>query len=262
MGPTGGDPLPKTEPGVIWTRPNRTGRGPRPAHTRTEIAATATRIADTDGLDAVSMRRLAAEIGCGTMSLYNYIPRKEDLHELMVDAASAEYDLTTPLTGNWRDDALQLATQSRDLLRRHPWLLRLVDSAAYGFTPHTMRFIDRFLAALEPMRIPPGTKMELLAMVNATVMAYVTNEHAVAERARSLPWTPQEEQEIRTAYLTGELATGAYPHLAAALTATAAETLDYDAFFTRSVVRVLDAFALEEAREQPASAADEPTATP
>jgi AcrR family transcriptional regulator len=60
---------------MIWTRPERTGRGPRPAYSRADIAAAAVRIAGADGLDAVSMRRVVAEIGCGTMSLYNYVPR-------------------------------------------------------------------------------------------------------------------------------------------------------------------------------------------
>lgn len=64
------------EPHVIWARPERSGRGPRPAYSRADIAAAAVRIADEEGLDAVSMRRVAAELGCGTMSLYNYVPAR------------------------------------------------------------------------------------------------------------------------------------------------------------------------------------------
>ncbi|WP_326795085.1 TetR/AcrR family transcriptional regulator C-terminal domain-containing protein [Streptomyces sp. NBC_01808] len=228
-------------PEVIWTRPERAGRGPRPAHSRAAIAAAAVRIADADGLDAVSMRRVAAEIGSGTMSLYNYVPRKEDLHELMVDAVSAEYDLSVPLTGDWRADVLALAEQSRDLMRRHPWLPRLTATTAYGFTPHALRYLDRFLAALAGLDVPPGTKMELLAMVTASVTSYVTFEIALAERARALPWTEAEEQAVRGAYLAGQLATGEYPHLAAAL-AQAPEPGDHEAAFQRMLGRVLDGF--------------------
>lgn len=76
-------------PEVIWARPERAGRGPKPAFSRADIAAAAVRIADAEGLDAVSMRKVAAELGCGTMSLYNYVPRKEDLHELMLDAVES-----------------------------------------------------------------------------------------------------------------------------------------------------------------------------
>ncbi|WBB60224.1 TetR/AcrR family transcriptional regulator C-terminal domain-containing protein [Streptomyces sp. WMMC500] len=228
-------------PEVIWTRPERAGRGPRPAHSRAAIAAAAVRIADADGLDAVSMRRVAAEIGSGTMSLYNYVPRKEDLHELMVDAVSAEYDLSAPLTGDWRADVLALAEQSRELMRRHPWLPRLTATTAYGFTPHALRYLDRFLAALEGLDAAPGTKMELVAMVTASVTSYVTFEIALAERARALPWSEAEEQAVRGAYLAGQLATGEYPHLAAVL-AQAAEPGDHDEAFRRMLGRALDGF--------------------
>ncbi|MBW8704526.1 hypothetical protein MBT84_33500 [Streptomyces sp. MBT84] len=63
-------------PEVIWARPERAGRGPKPAYSRADIADAAVRIADAEGLDAVSMRRVAAELGCGTMSLYNYVPAR------------------------------------------------------------------------------------------------------------------------------------------------------------------------------------------
>lgn len=54
--------------------PRAQGRGPKPAFTRADIAAAAVRLADAGGLEAVSMRHIAAELGCGTMSLYNYVP--------------------------------------------------------------------------------------------------------------------------------------------------------------------------------------------
>ncbi|WP_419993693.1 TetR/AcrR family transcriptional regulator C-terminal domain-containing protein [Streptomyces boninensis] len=234
-------------PGVIWTRPERTGRGPRPAHTRAQIAAAAVRIADADGLDAVSMRRVAAEVGAGTMSLYNYVPRKEDLYELMVDEASAEYDLDKPLTGDWAADVLGLAEQARDLMRRHPWLPRLTDSAAYGFSPNALRYLEHFLGALEPLDLRDGAKMELIAAVMNTVTGYVTNELALAERARSLPWSQEEEAAVRAAYLAEQLGTGGFPRLARALAGMGevAGSVDYEAAFRRSLTRVMESFAAE-----------------
>src|SRR4029453_78348 len=125
-------------PEVIWARPERAGRGPRPAHSRADIAVAAVRVADAEGIDAVSMRRVAGELGMGTMSLYNYVPRKEDLYELMVDAVSAEHDLSATPTGDWRADMLTLAHQTRALMYRHPWLPRLM-SPVYGFSPNALR---------------------------------------------------------------------------------------------------------------------------
>ncbi|GAA4088378.1 TetR/AcrR family transcriptional regulator C-terminal domain-containing protein [Streptomyces hundungensis] len=225
---------------MIWARPERAGRGPRPAFSRADIAAAAVRIADTEGIDALSMRRVAAEIGCGTMSLYNYVPRKEDLYELMVDAVSAEYDLCDP-TGDWRADVLALAHQTRALMHRHPWVPRLM-SPVYGFSPNALRYLEHCMTCLDPLEAKYGTKMELIASVTGVVTTYVANEIATAERTRSLPWSPEQEQSVRIAYLFSQVATGRYPHLAAAF-AEDSGPIDLDAVFERALTRTLDAFA-------------------
>lgn len=227
-------------PEVIWSRPERAGRGPRPAYTRADIAAAAVRLADAGGLDAVSMRHVAAELGCGTMSLYNYVPRKEDLHELMVDAVSGEHELWEP-SGDWRADMLRVGHQSRDLMRRHTWLPRLM-SGVYGFSPNVLRYLEHCLGCLDPLEASYGTKMELIAMVNAVVTVYVSNELAVAERTRSLPWSEEQETAVRIAYLGSQIATGAYPRLAASFTEDAGP-IDLEAVFERALGRVLDGFA-------------------
>jgi AcrR family transcriptional regulator len=227
-------------PEVIWARPQRTGRGPRPAYTRDDIAAAAVRIADAQGLDAGSMRHVAAELGCGTMSLYNYVPRKEDLYELMVDAVGGEHELWEP-SGDWRTDMRRVARQTRELMRRHPWLPRLM-SPAYGFSPNALRYLEHCLACLDPLQERYGTKLELIAMLNGMVTAYVRNELDTAERVRALPWSEDEENAVRIAYLGGRLATGAYPRMAAAFTEDAGP-IDLEAVFERAVERVIDAFA-------------------
>ncbi|MFE9119163.1 TetR/AcrR family transcriptional regulator C-terminal domain-containing protein [Streptomyces sp. NPDC007172] len=228
------------EPEVIWARPERAGRGPRPAFSRADIAAAAVRIADAEGIDALSMRRVAAELGCGTMSLYNYVPRKEDLYELMVDAVSAEYDLSEP-TGDWRADTLALAHQTRALMHRHPWVPRLM-SPVYGFSPNALRYLEHCMTCLDPLEAKYGTKMELIASVNGVVTTYVANEIATAERTRSLPWSSEQEQGVRIAYLFSQVATGRYPRLAAAF-AEDSGPIDMDAVFERALTRTLDAFA-------------------
>ncbi|GAA1416222.1 TetR/AcrR family transcriptional regulator C-terminal domain-containing protein [Streptomyces thermospinosisporus] len=227
------------EPEVIWTRPERTGRGPKPAYTRADIAAAAVRVADAEGLDAVSMRRVAAELGCGTMSLYNYVPRKEDLYELMVDAAGAEHELWEP-SGDWRADMLRVAHQTRDLMHRHPWLPRLM-SPVYGFSPHALRFLEHCLACLDPLPVSYGTKMELIAMLNGVVTTYVANELATAERTRSLPWSEEQEHAARAAYLRERIGSGEYPRMAAAF-AENSGPIDLEAVFERALHRVLDGF--------------------
>ncbi|MEU2183295.1 TetR/AcrR family transcriptional regulator [Streptomyces thermolilacinus] len=229
------------EPEVIWARPERTGRGPKPAYSRADIAAAAVRLADAHGVEAVSMRRVAAELGCGTMSLYNYVPRKEDLYELMVDEVSGEYELPEP-TGDWRADMLATARQTRAIMHRHPWLHRVM-TTFYASGPNALRYLEACLGYLAPLDVPPGTKLECVAMVNGSVMTYVVNEFAIAERARAVPWSAEQEQAVRDAYLARQLATGRYPRLAALFAEAPAPPQDPDAVFERAVLRVLDGFA-------------------
>ncbi|MFE9859344.1 TetR/AcrR family transcriptional regulator [Streptomyces sp. NPDC005780] len=226
-------------PEVIWARPERAGRGPKPAFSRADIAAAAVRIADVEGLDAVSMRKVAAELGCGTMSLYNYVPRKEDLYELMLDAVSAGYDLPDP-SGDWRADLLALAHQARGMMHRHTWVPRLM-SPVYGFSPNALRYLEYALSCLDGVDARFGEKMELIAMLNGVVTTYTANEIATAERSRSLPWSEEQEQAARTGYLISQIMTGKYPRMAAGF-AEDPGPIDLDAVFDRALARVLDSF--------------------
>ncbi|MFF4801747.1 TetR/AcrR family transcriptional regulator [Streptomyces sp. NPDC001351] len=226
-------------PEVIWARPERAGRGPKPAFTRADIAAAAVKVADEGGLDAVSMRHVAAELGCGTMSLYNYVPRKEDLYELMVDAVSGEHEVWEP-SGDWRDDMRRVARQTRALMHRHPWLTRLM-SPVYGFSPNALRYLEHCLACLDPLDARYGMKMQLVGMLNGCVTSYVATELAAAERTRSLPWSAEEESAVRIAYLGSALAGGAYPRMAAAFTEDSGP-IDLEGAFELMLERMLDAF--------------------
>ena len=226
-------------PEVIWARPERAGRGPRPAFSRADIAAAAVRIADAEGLDAVSMRKVAAELGCGTMSLYNYVPRKEDLYELMFDAVSGGYEYPEP-SGDWRADLVALAHQARAMMHRHTWAPRLM-SPVYGFSPNALRYLEYALSCLDGVDARFGEKMELIAMVNGVVTTYVANEIATAERSRSLPWSEEQENAVRTGYLISQIATGRYPRMAAGF-AEDPGPIDLDGVFDRALQRVLDSF--------------------
>ncbi|MYV56226.1 TetR/AcrR family transcriptional regulator [Streptomyces sp. SID3212] len=228
------------EPEVIWTRPERAGRGPRPAFSRADIAAAAVKLADEGGIAAVSMRHVAAELGCGTMSLYNYVPRKEDLYELMFDAAAGEFPLPEKPSGDWRADTAALAHRGRAMMHRHPWMSTVM-SSNYGFTPNGLLYLEFSLACLDPLDLPPGEKMELISMISGVVTTFVAHELQTAERNRTLPWSAEQEQAVRMAYLGREIASGRFPRLAALMT-SASEPVDLDAVFERALDRVLDSF--------------------
>ncbi|MFI5776111.1 TetR/AcrR family transcriptional regulator [Nocardia sp. NPDC051570] len=107
-------------------------------------------LADTEGLDAVTMRRVAERLGVGAMSLYTHVPGKNDLVDLMYDAVLADLyrDPAEPAAapGGWRAAMTLIAQRNWDLYRRHPWLLDLVGTRTVG--PHT---ITKYEAELRPL---------------------------------------------------------------------------------------------------------------
>ena len=117
----------------LWTRKAPATR--RPRFTREEIADAAMRIADAEGFDAVSMRRIATELEAGTMTLYHYVRTKDELLSLVVDAVMGEIVVPTneafPTDWRARDDDHR-RTQSRARCVRHPWILDITDDPPVG----------------------------------------------------------------------------------------------------------------------------------
>src|SRR3712207_2300609 len=115
---------PPLQPDPIWFRPPRARRGPRPALSREEITRTAIELADGEGLEAVSMRRIAAKLDAGATSLYWYVSGKDDLYELMVDEVVGEIRVPEP-SGDWQHDLRELARAIHAMLQRHRWMVLL-----------------------------------------------------------------------------------------------------------------------------------------
>ncbi|PXY21093.1 TetR/AcrR family transcriptional regulator C-terminal domain-containing protein [Prauserella muralis] len=104
---------------------DRTPRGRKPRLSVDAIVRAAIAVADTEGLPAMSMSRVADELGSGTMSLYTYLPGKAELIDLMVDQVLLECALPgpdEPRTGDWRQQVELYAHRAREVHRRHPWL--------------------------------------------------------------------------------------------------------------------------------------------
>lgn len=192
-------------------------RGRPPAYTRDQVVDAAIAVADTEGLAAVTIRRIATTIGAGAMSLYTYFPDKDRLVDLMVDRAAA--DVT------WPADLLGLATAQRDLMRRHPWLPSALPNRRLTGT-NMLRYLEQGLAGLPPS-MPGAVKLQVIALLTGFVAAYVTNEQAEAEGGV----TTQEQVELITAAVTG----GDFPHLAATLGGPPAPPLTFEVLATRMI---------------------------
>lgn len=142
--------------------------------------ATAVALADAEGLDAVSIRRVAAELGARAMTLYSYIERKEDLLALMLDEISAEVLVAEPLPADWREALLLLARRERELVRRHPWRVDLVHQrVAVG--PNGLRHVEQKLAAFDGLEVDRLTAWRFLAVFNDYMTGFVIRE--AVERA-------------------------------------------------------------------------------
>ncbi|HCT81701.1 MAG TPA: TetR family transcriptional regulator [Micromonosporaceae bacterium] len=133
---------------LLWGIQDKPKRGPKPKLTVEQIARAAIELADAEGLEAVSMRRLAERLGGVTaMSLYTYIPGKGELLDLMLDTVLGE--MTAPIEGDdWRYRLEQVARQGRDHYLRHPWLLQIA-IARPVLGPNLIARYDRDLTAIE-----------------------------------------------------------------------------------------------------------------
>jgi AcrR family transcriptional regulator len=167
--------MPERSAVSIWLRPERAAVGRPPHRSRAEITATAIEIADREGLDAVSMRRVAADLGTGAASLYRYVETREELLDLMADAVGGEYQLAEP-SGDWVADLLAVGEQSRAILRRHPWLPGLIVTRPPSMGPNGVALLEHVLAALAPNPASIASKMEAFAMLNGITATFVLNE--------------------------------------------------------------------------------------
>jgi AcrR family transcriptional regulator len=209
-------------------------RGPRPRHTRRDVALAAVAIADADGIDRVTFRAVAARLGVGVMSLYNYVPDKQALVYDMAEEVVAELRLPEP-TGDWRADMHRVAHEQRALLNRHPWLVT-ESSHLQPLGPGMLAQLEWALEVLEPTGLSARDRLETIAMLNWFIGNIVRGELA----ARAAPLPESEQATAQAERLAGVLATGRYPRFAAAVTQPAPPDPDERPHFDRLLDRVLD----------------------
>jgi AcrR family transcriptional regulator len=165
---------------------------------RETIAAAALAIADVEGFEAISMRRVAQELNVGTMSLYYYVKTKKDLIAVMDDALMS-LALLPSLPRNWKHAITEIATRTHSMLLRHPWALVSMQSAPPGL--NAMRHMEQCLEALEKTSMTAKQKLTLLATVDDFVFG-----HALREAA--------SEKAVDMEFAAAQMATGNFPRIA------------------------------------------------
>ncbi|WP_309114555.1 TetR/AcrR family transcriptional regulator [Saccharothrix sp.] len=142
---------------LLWGLREAPRRGRRPTLTAADVTKAAIAVADAEGLGAVSMARVAAELGNSTMALYRYVKSKDELLTLMSDAALDDPP-ELPADGDWRAGITLLARSMLDVWRRHPWYVQLpVNGPPAG--PRNLQWFDRLLSALADTPLDEGEQV-------------------------------------------------------------------------------------------------------
>ncbi|QQQ79738.1 TetR/AcrR family transcriptional regulator C-terminal domain-containing protein [Saccharothrix sp. 6-C] len=224
---------------VLW----RTGGRPARKDLGVDrIVTAAVTLADTEGLAALSMRRVADTLGVGTMSLYTHVPGKAELLDAMVDAVHAETPRPEDVPGGWRGRLTRIARDNRDLLLRHPWLLQVPAGRAV-LGPHVIAKYDYELRAVDGIGL---TDLEMDSVLTL-VLAHVRSAARVtvdAARTRDRTGLTDEQWWHSAAPLLARVLDPARYPLATRVGAAAGQThgaaYDGEHAFTFGLDRVLD----------------------
>ncbi len=162
---------------------------------RAEIIKAAVAVADAEGPEAISMRRIARELNAGAMSLYWYVGSKEELLDLMLDSIEAEIEVPEP-SGDWRADLGAFAHRTRAALSRHRWAMEFIGTRPPQ-GPNDVRNLERMLGLLDGTGVDDA---RVIMGIFMTVATFVTG--AVMREAQEIRL--QREQERAEANLTDE----------------------------------------------------------
>ncbi|MGI5273451.1 TetR/AcrR family transcriptional regulator [Nonomuraea sp. CA-218870] len=226
----------------VWMRSDQPARGPRPAFSRSQLTEAAVRVADAEGLDAISMRRLATEIGSGTMSLYRYVSGKDEVIDLMVDAVAMEFLPPDVPSGDWRADLRALAVRTRQATHRHPWMAR-VTATRQSAGPNGVRALDRSLAMVDGLGLSVDAMLTVVGAVIAYVNGYVAAELGELEARRRTGLDVQQWMARQAPYITTLVESGDYPLFARVVSESGRELMDPDERFGYGLDRLLDGIA-------------------
>ncbi len=203
---------PEPQASLIWERlqPPATGRL---ALSRDQIVQAAMGIADAEGAQSITMRRIAAELGSTAMALYRHIFSKEDLLDLMLDAVFGEIALPERPSGDWRADLRGFAYASRAVLKRHPWVIPLLISRP-TLGPNYLRWFEYSLAAVAGQGLGIATMAKISGVISGYVGAVVSYEVAEEEHTRRIGLSEADKRTFATPYVEKLVASGRYPNFA------------------------------------------------
>src|SRR5579862_1575966 len=183
-----------------WQRaPDRPSRRRRDPISRDAIVTAAVRLLDREGLAALSMRKLADELGAGAASLYWHVGSKDGLLDLVMDQVIGEGNVPDPDPFRWQEQLKQVARDQRAASLRHPWIVR-VSIGRIPMGPNALRYSERILAILRAGGLPPHLAVQGYLLLIATINGFTIDETGVDDGAAAsdspLPIDPEDLQQV------------------------------------------------------------------
>ncbi|HZX05208.1 TetR/AcrR family transcriptional regulator [Kribbella sp.] len=195
----------------LWGIEGRSRPGPKPAFHISDIGRAAVKLADAGGLNAVSMSKVAAELGFTTMSLYRYVGAKDDLYVVMLEQAFGEPPALDPTKG-WREQITAWAQTFRDGLRQHPWILQIPIQEP-PLSPHQLAWMEAGLQAFDSTPLTPQDRLSAMLLVNI----YVRGTAQLTANMLTEPEAVQVADRLYTERLTMLATPDRFPGIAATL---------------------------------------------
>ncbi|QLH25635.1 TetR/AcrR family transcriptional regulator C-terminal domain-containing protein [Streptomyces sp. Rer75] len=224
-------------PGAVWFRAEKASRA-RPHLSHERIIATAVELLDRDGVQKLSMRRLAERLGAHATSLYWHVATKDDVLDLALDAVFAELDLPDEHSASWQDDIEAFMTGLRSVLLRHPWAAALANSRPL-MGPHALRSSEFAYTALTT----GGFDGVHLSSAAATITHYV-----IGSASSEAVWRKRSDEAATRSAVDAHLRAhiDEYPTLAGHFPLLDED--DWDAHFHRGMRLLLSGLTAPEAR--------------
>ena len=196
---------------LLWRTATPAGprRGPKAGLDVDRIVAAAVALADAEGLAALSMRRVAAELGVAAMTLYTHVPGKGELVDLMLDSVLGELYRAEP-AGDWRARLTAVARANWDLFVRHPWALH-VATGRPPLGPNLMAKYERELRAVDGLGLSEVQMDLLVTLVNGFVRGTVSGVQEKAEAERTTGITDDQWWAVTAPYVAEVFDAGRFP---------------------------------------------------
>lgn len=230
--------------------PRRVRSSGEPELTRERIVRAAIEIADAEGIDALSMRGIAARLGAATMSPYRHVDSKDELVLLMANAVYGEVAYPEPLPDGWRE-RIEIGSQALwDTHKRHPWLAQMFPLSRPPMLPNMMRLADLLLGSLAGLGFDAAELLDLHILLYSHLQGLAVHLEAETRARAASGLTDDEWIEKQAPAMDAVAFSGQFPAFGRVYGAISEQGYDFDLdhLYELGLRYILDGIAAESAR--------------